>query len=387
MTPIAHAGAAASIEFTLASEACWNPPDRPVVLAGMTASSYDRLVYYPDSRPGISRVRRGRGFSYLAPDGTTIASSAERARLASLAVPPAYREVWICPKPNGHLQATGLDDRDRKQYRYHPLWSELRARRKFDQLPAFARTLPRIRRRLGRDLEADPGTQRFALAALVSLIDRIGLRVGNRDYLEENGSYGATTLKRRHLRLMPDRIVLKYKAKGGARVQQTLKNPRLHRVLQEIDDLPGADLFTWLDEQGRPHPLRSETVNDYLGEISGEATHTAKTFRTWLGTLCAFQTAEAAGDGRLTVKAMAAAASERLGNTPTIARNSYIHPDIIALAEQEPDERHAAFAATAGERVRGLRGAEAALCAFLERKASARSAVLAQAEPEARHAR
>ena len=348
----------------------------------MTASCDTRLVYYPDSRPGISRVRRGRGFSYLAPDGTAIACPVERARLASLAVPPAYRKVWICPVPEGHLQATGLDDRDRKQYRYHPLWSEFRARLKFDQLPAFARTLPRIRRRLARDLEAEPGTQRFALAALVSLIDRVGIRVGNRDYLEENGSYGATTLKRRHLRLMPDRIVLRYKAKGGARVQQTLKNPRLHRVLQEIDDLPGADLFTWLDAQGNPHPLRSETVNDYLGEISGEAAHTAKTFRTWLGTLRAFQTAEAAGEGRLTVKAMATAAAEQLGNTPTIARNSYIHPDVTALAEQDAEARREKLAAAARGRVSGLRGGESALCAFLEAEIGQRADGFAGAEPE-----
>ncbi len=326
-----------------------------------------RLVYYPDSQPGIARVRKGRGFSYVAPDGTTISSPDERARLASLAVPPAYRKVWICPKPNGHLQATGFDERERKQYRYHPLWSEFRAQLKFERLPAFARTLPRIRRRLARDLEADPGTQRFALAALVSLIDRMGLRVGNRDYLEENGSYGATTLKRRHLRLLPDRVVLKYRAKGGQRVQQTLKNPRLHRVLQEIDDLPGADLFTWLDAEGAPHPLRSETVNEYLGEISGEE-HTAKTFRTWLGTVRAYQTAEAAGAGRLTVKAMATAAAEQLGNTPTIARNSYIHPRVIALADQDPEERRQKLAAAAEARVNGLRGGEAALCAFLERE-------------------
>src|SRR5690606_7951505 len=152
------------------------------------------------------------------------------------------------------------------------------------------------------------------------------LRVGNRGYLDENGSYGATTLKRRHLRLHDDRIVLRYRAKGGQRVQQTLKSPKLHRVLSEIDDLPGADLFTWLDADGHPHPLRSEQVNEYLGEICGDGACTAKTFRTWLGTLHAFRMAGDCGEARLTVKAMAAAAASRLGNTPTIARNSYIHP-------------------------------------------------------------
>ncbi len=337
----------------------------------MTVSCDTRLVYYPDSEPGIARIRKGRGFSYVAPDGTTISSPQERARLASLAVPPAYRKVWISPLPNGHLQATGLDDRERKQYRYHPLWSEVRARLKYDHLPAFGRTLPRIRRRLARDLEADPGTQRFALAALVSLIDRLGIRVGNRDYLDANGSYGATTLTRKHLRLLPDRIVLKYKAKGGNRVQQTLRNPRLHRVLHEIDDLPGAHLFTWLDAEGNPHPLRSDSVNEYLGEISGEAAHTAKTFRTWLGTLRAFQTAAAVGEARLTVKAMATAAAEQLGNTPTIARKSYIHPEVLALAENGPEERRDRLASAEGARIAGLSGSEAALCAFLEARRDA----------------
>ena len=182
------------------------------------------------------------------------------------------------------------------------------------------------------------------------------------------------------MRLLPDRVVLKYKSKGGQRVQQTLKSPRLHRVLQEIDDLPGAELLTWLDDRGTPHPLRSETVNEYLGGSSGEE-HTAKTFRTWLGTLRAFRTAEAAGDGRLTVKAMATAAAEQLGNTPTIARTSYIHPDVIALADNEPEERRASLAAP---RKRGSTACAAASPRSAHSwKAPRRpTGVEAQAEPE-----
>jgi DNA topoisomerase-1 len=329
------------------------------------------LTYYPDSRPGIARRRSGKGFGYLDPQGRRITDPAERARIAALAVPPAWENVWICPVPNGHLQATGLDQRGRKQYRYHPDWTEFRAGRKFDQLPGFGRLLPRIRRRLDRDLGAEPGTQRFALAALVALIDRLGIRVGNRDYLDENGSYGATTLKRRHMRLMEDRVVLRYRAKGGQRVQQTLKSPRLHRVLSEIDDLPGADLFTWLDDARQPHPLRSEQVNAYLGELSGDAAYTAKTFRTWLGTLRAFRTAADCGEDRLTVKAMANAAAKHLGNTPTIARNSYIHPNVIALADLDAAERLERIAAARECRVAGLGAGEAALCGFLESTAEA----------------
>lgn len=326
------------------------------------------LTYYPDRRPGIRRLRCGRGFSYVDPKGNRITDPQERTRLASLAVPPAWEKVWICPKPDGHLQATGLDQRGRKQYRYHPHWTDFRARLKFDHLAGFGHTLPRIRRRLAQDLEGHPGEQRFALAALVALIDRLGIRVGNRDYLDENGSYGATTLKRKHMRLLEDGILLRYRAKGGQRVQQTLRNPRLHRVLSEIDDLPGADLFTWVDAGGQPHPLRSEQVNAYLGEISGDAEYTAKTFRTWLGTLRAFRTACGCEDGKLTVKAMAAAAAERLCNTPTIARNSYIHPDVIQLAEHRPEARRDLLgAARAAPRIAGLSGGESALCAFLER--------------------
>lgn len=325
------------------------------------------LIYYPDCRPGIARQRCGKGFSYVAQGGKRITDPAERARLASLAVPPAWERVWMSPLPNGHLQATGFDTRGRKQYRYHPDWTEFRARLKFEQLPGFGRVLPRIRRRIARDLEdADPGEQRFALAALVALIDRLGIRVGNRDYLDENGSYGATTLKRRHLRLMEDRIVLRYRAKGGQRVQQTLKNPRLQRVFSEIDDLPGADLFTWLDAGGHPHPLRSEQVNAYLGEISGDAAYTAKTFRTWIGTLQAFRSAMECGEARLTVKAMAQAAAAHLGNTPTIARNSYIHPEVIGLAEIPAAERVGRIRAARECRVPGLNGGESALCGFLE---------------------
>lgn len=325
------------------------------------------LTYYPDNRPGIRRQRNGRGFSYRDAKGQTITAAGERARLASLAVPPAWEDVWICPKPNGHLQATGFDQRGRKQYRYHPDWTEFRAALKFEQLPGFGRTLPRIRRRIARDLNAHPGEQRFALAALVSLIDHLGLRVGNRDYLDENGSYGATTLKHRHLRLLPDGIHLRYRAKGGQRVQQTLRSRKLHRVLQDIDDLPGAHLFTWLDAGGQPHPLSSEQVNAYLGELSGDAAYTAKTFRTWLGSLRAFERAMSAGDERLTVKTMAEAAAKQLGNTPTISRKSYVHPEVIALAEQSAAERRDRLAAACAHRVPGLRMSESALCGFLER--------------------
>ena len=345
-------------------DAC-NSPEEADPGAGPAFAARAGLVYYPDSLPGISRRRCGRGFSYIDADGARISDREERARIAALAVPPAWEEVWICPSPDGHLQATGLDQRGRKQYRYHPDWTEFRAQRKYDQLPDFAHRLPRIRRRLARDLTLDPGEQSVALAALVSLIDRLGLRVGNRSYLDENGSYGATTLRHRHLKLGPDGITLAFRAKGGQKVERVLKSPKLQRVLSEIDDLPGADLFTWLDAEGEPHPLRSEQVNAYLGQISGDDSVTAKTFRTWIGTLEAYRAALHAGD-RLTIKEMTAAAAKSLCNTPTIARNSYIHPKVIALTELEPAERLQRIEQARECRISGLTVEEGMLCGFLE---------------------
>ncbi|PTX54287.1 DNA topoisomerase-1 [Litoreibacter ponti] len=312
------------------------------------------LVYYGDDQPGIARLRHGRGFTYRGPDGTTIARGPERKRLEALAVPPAYEDVWISPLENGHLQATGKDTRARKQYRYHELWSEQQARAKFDALPLFGAALPRMRRRIRKDLGEDEGTQRFALAAAAALMDRMALRVGNPEYARENGSYGALTLTRKHLKLSGNSIKLDYTAKGGKRVRRSLSDRTLARALHAAADLPGATLLSWT-ESGAPASINSGTLNDYLREISGEEETTAKTFRTWAGTVAAFEVASA---GDATIKAMSEAAADRLKNTPTIARNSYIHPDVIALAGTQPDLPEA-------DPIRDLRTSETQLLAFL----------------------
>lgn len=289
-------------------------------------------MYVSDSDPGITRRRRGRGFSYLAPDGTSIARGLERKRIEALAVPPAYNDVWICTKHNGHLQATGRDARKRKQYRYHPDWSAAQAETKFEQLASFGAALPSIRRRVDRDLGADPGDVQFALAAAVFMIDRTALRVGHPDYSKENGSYGALTLKRRHLVLKDDQIRLSFTAKGGKKVRKCVTDRKLQRLLQKIHDVPGATLLSWIDDSGATHSVSSNQLNEYLSDAAGGDGFTAKTFRTWAGTLAAFNCAE---DGDVTIKAMAEAAAKRLHNTPTVARNSYIHPAVIALSEGE----------------------------------------------------
>lgn len=317
------------------------------------------LVYYPDSRPGITRRRAGRGFSYKAPDGTTIDDRSERKRLNALAVPPAYEDVWISPRRNGHLQATGIDTRTRKQYRYHPDWTEFRAQKKFEYLPRFGEVLPTIRRRVSRDLNLDAGEQAFAIAAVVAMIDRLSIRIGNPEYADENGTYGATTLTSKHLKLHEHDLTLSYKGKGNKDVRRKIGNAKLMQTFQRLDDLPGAELVTWLDEAGEIRTVSSDMVNAWLAEVTGEVGMTAKTFRTWAGSVAALTAAYKAD--KVTIKAMAEAAAERLANTPTIARNSYIHPTVIKLSEDKsalPDK---------APDVRGLRLDERRLLALLTR--------------------
>ena len=317
------------------------------------------LVYVTDAMPGIRRLKRGKGFSYVAPDGTTIERGPERERLEKLGVPPAYERVWMCPLPNGHLQATGFDARQRKQYRYHPEWSLHRAGNKYDKLVEFGHALPAIRARVRRDLKAPPGEARFALAAAVTLIDRLSLRVGNEEYARENGSFGALTLRNRHVRLRDGEIRLDFKAKSGNRVRRSLKDTRLLRILEKASDLPGAELLTWVDGMGQAHSLSSTQLNAYLDEADGdeELAFTAKTFRTWAGTLAAFELLEQGG--RPKVGELAEAAARRLHNTPTVAKAHYIHPRVLALAGEAPDLPPA-------EPVPGLSPAESRLLAFLE---------------------
>lgn len=293
------------------------------------------LRYYPDSKPGIARRRCGRGFSYFAPDGACIKDKVERERLVKLAVPPAYEKVWICPHVNGHLQATGFDARGRKQYRYHPLWSEAQAQEKYASLADFAETLPRLRRRVRRDLKGELGDRAFALAAAVAMIDRLSLRVGNQVYAKTNRTYGTLTLKRRHLTLRDGKLQASFMAKGGKRVRRQIANRTLMRALEKIRDLPGADLLTWVDDEGTSRTLTSSALNDYIADAAGVEGFSAKTFRTWAGSVAAFNVALT--HDRPTIKVMAEAAAERLHNTPTIARNSYIHPQVIDLCQHPLD--------------------------------------------------
>ena len=329
------------------------------------------LVYVSDSEPGIRRQRAGRSFCYRLPDGSLVRDAAVKARIASLGLPPAYENVWICLDGRGHLQATGYDARGRKQYRYHPAWQALKSGDKFDQLIAFGRALPKIRRTVRRDLDGAPGTVDTMLAAITVLLDEAHLRVGNRAYAEENKTYGATTLLKRHVSLTDGCIALRFTAKGGKRVRRTLKHPRLQRLLETCADLPGRQLFVWRDEADLVRPIDSGRLNAYLAEISDVAI-SAKTFRTWAGSLAAFSMARRAieAGGRPTIKGMAAAAAEILHNTPAISRSSYIHPDIIALAET-PETLPRALSRPSLA-IAGLRAEEERLLRFLEGRRNAR---------------
>ncbi len=324
------------------------------------------LTYVSDAEPGIRRLRQGKGFSYRQPDGALVTDDEVRLRIHSLGLPPAYENVWICLKANGHLQATGFDARGRKQYRYHTAWSALRSGDKFHQLVDFARALPRIRRRVDRDLDAGAENVEAILAALVVLLDAAHLRVGNRSYTRENGTYGATTLLKRHIRFGEDGIELRFVAKGGKRVRRSLRHPRLQRILEEIADLPGRALFAWRDTDGSAHSIDSSQLNAYLADIAGVGV-TAKTFRTWGGTLAAFNAAveHITRGQRPTVKSLCEAAADTLHNTPAVCRSSYVHPDVLDLALEDSPAGVESIARPPTERLRGLRADENRLLAYL----------------------
>lgn len=330
------------------------------------------LIYVSDGEPGIRRLRRGKGFCYRLPDGGLLADVLEKQRVSALGLPPAYENVWICLDPRGHLQATGYDSRGRKQYRYHTEWQMFRSERKFDQLLRFGEALPRIRRRVNRDIAMGLGSTDSVIAALVALMDATHLRVGNRLYAKENKTYGATTLLKRHMKRSGDTVLLRFTAKGGKRVQHTIKHPRLQRIFEEISDLPGRQLFSWPDEDGVPHPIDSGRLNAYLAKAAGFGV-SAKTFRTWGGSLAAlteaWKTIEDEGK-RPKIKAICKAASEALHNTPAVCRTSYIHPSILALAEDiSPVEKLIAEKPYL-KGPKGLRSVEQRLLAFLRETAS-----------------
>ncbi|WP_164100715.1 DNA topoisomerase IB [Candidatus Laterigemmans baculatus] len=292
------------------------------------------LVYSEDSIPGLKRQRCGRGFTYRLPDGGCLPQGEHRRWIESLAIPPAWTRVWVCPLQNGHLQATGYDDRGRKQYRYHPDWMAYANADKFSELPAFGERLPRIRGRIRRDLQGSELDRQRVLAAVIRLIDRAAVRVGNARYTKENHSYGATTLCGRHLLLAGARVQLTYRGKSGCSRTVELTDKRLAGVLAGIKSLPGQRLFQWLDAEQNVHAVDAADVNEYLREISG-ADVTAKDFRTWHGSVAALSAIldeDAPETPKKRQRYAVRAAAGYLGNTQATARQYYIHPHVLELA-------------------------------------------------------
>lgn len=324
------------------------------------------LTHSSDADPGLSRRKRGKGFSYHAMDGARVADPKVLERVKDLGIPPAWTDVWICAQAHGHLQATGFDDRGRKQYRYHPEWRAFRDRQKYAALAQFGEALPALRARVRRDLGRNQPDQRFVCAALVRLIDRTSLRVGNDEYARENGTYGATTLRMKHISLDDSELRLGFTAKGGKRVRKQVSDTTLHRALERIGDLPGRELFHYIDEAGERRGVDSSDVNAYIAEtLDGEIS--AKTFRTWRGSVEAFaecRDLHASGQAP-TLKALSERAAESLHNTPAICRSSYIHPAVIDLVDSSSERRGKALLRVRGTRRAGLRADEAEFLALL----------------------
>jgi DNA topoisomerase I len=292
------------------------------------------LRYVSDDQPGIRRVRAGRGFTYTAADGSTVRDAATLRRIKRLVIPPAWTDVWISPSPNGHIQVTARDARGRKQYRYHARWTEVRDTAKYERMQAFAEALPRIRARCERDLRQRGSPRTKVLAAVVRLLEETSIRVGNEEYRRANRSFGLTTLRARHARLRGSTLRFHFTGKGGREHIVELHDRRLARIVRQCQELPGQELFQYVDEAGQCHALESSDINHYVREISG-GDFTAKDFRTWNGTVLAIRYlrvcpgAESETAGKREVSAAIKSVAAELGNTPSVCRKAYVHPVVV----------------------------------------------------------
>jgi DNA topoisomerase-1 len=294
------------------------------------------LRYVTDERPGLRRRKSGKGFTYAKADGTRISDPDIIKRIKSLVIPPAWTEVWICPFANGHIQATGRDARNRKQYRYHPAFREVRESTKYERVVGFANALPAIRERVRRDMSKRGLPREKVLATVVHLLETTLIRVGNDDYAKQNKSYGLTTLKNRHVEVDGSDVRFRFVGKSGKQWSLQVKDRRVAKIIKACQDLPGQELLQYIDEDGKPQSVSSSDTNAYLREITGQD-FTAKDFRTWAGTVLAalalkeLQSFDSTAQAKRHMRAAIERVAARLGNTPTICRKCYIHPEIITL--------------------------------------------------------
>jgi DNA topoisomerase-1 len=336
------------------------------------------LRYSSDAEPGIRRRKRGRGFQYLTADGGTLTDAGQIARIRALAIPPAWTDVWICRSEKGHLQATGRDARGRKQYRYHPRWREVRDETKYHRMLAFGAALPRIRRRVDKDISRRALSREKVVAAVVRLLDTTTIRVGNDEYARENKSFGLTTMRDRHVSVTGSQIHFRFRGKGGKMHDIEFSDARVARVVKRCQDLPGQHLFQYTGDDGEPMGIDSDDVNSYLGEVTGED-FTAKDFRTWAGTVLAAWALQELGEygsnaqaKRQIVEAVESVSGE-LGNTPAVCRRCYVHPDVLNAhldgTLRSVLEREAGRKLSKG--LSGLTPQEAAVLALLTRRLAA----------------
>jgi DNA topoisomerase I len=303
------------------------PADDPVAAAADAG-----LRYVTDDAPGIRRRRRGKGFTYLDVDGRPLRDAETLQRLRSLAIPPAWTEVWICPNPRGHIQATGRDARGRKQYRYHPRWREVRDATKFNRMMEFGEALPGLRRRIRRDLARIEMPREKVLATVVRLLETTCIRVGNDEYLKSNGTFGLTTLRNHHVDVRGERLFFRLRAKGGKRQEAVLSDRSVAKVVRECQEIPGYELFQYRDADGAPQPIDSADVNDYLRTVTGN-NFTAKDFRTWMGSVHALARLREVSASELeatkaNLLGVLDHVAKQLGNTRAVTRKFYVHPGL-----------------------------------------------------------
>ena len=343
------------------------------------------LNYVDDSRPGITRKRHGRYWQYFHPDGSRVTDRDEIDRLNAIGMPPAYEKCWFSPDPRGHIQAVGWDARGRKQYRYHPDFRAQQETLKYERLAQFGRELAKLRRRIEKDLSGRALRRDTVLAAVIRLIDETQMRVGNEEYAKSNKSFGATTLRNRHAKVGRGSLKITYNGKHGIKRTVTIADRNLVRIARRTQDLPGQNLFEYVDEDGECCPVTSSDVNAYIREAMGDE-FTAKDFRTWGASVIAFEemVSRAGDSGRVHLKSVMAPVAEALGNTPAISRKSYVHPALIEAAK----DAGAIGARELPRATKHLSAAERGLIEFLDalpkEQAKARRKAARLAEGEAR---
>lgn len=292
------------------------------------------LRYVSDRKPGIHRLPSGKSFRYVGADGKAVRDKETLGRIKSLVIPPAWTDVWICASENGHLQCTGRDARGRKQSRYHPKWREVRDETKYERMSQFAAALPGLRKRVDEDLALPGLPRRKVLATIVSLMEQTHIRVGNEEYAKENKSYGLTTMRNRHVEVAGSTVTFSFQGKSRVHHTISLQDRRLARIIKRCEDLPGYELFQYLDNEGNTHSIDSADVNEYLREITGQH-FTAKDFRTWAGTVLAcdllrdFPPFTSASEAKKNVVAAIKDVASKLGNTPSVCRKCYVHPAVL----------------------------------------------------------